>query len=94
VAAASLRHICCCCCWLPWQVQYDKRCDVYSYGILIWEIWHCRCPYAEHNCNQMQIAYLIWKDKIRPSMDSHMREDVQNLICRSCFLAPSVLRFS
>lgn len=66
------------------KVQYDKRCDVYSYGILIWEIWHCRCPYAEHNCNQMQIAYLIWKDKIRPSMDSHMREDVQNLIC-SCW---------
>jgi serine/threonine protein kinase len=27
------------------ETLYDKRCDVFSYGVLSWEIFHCHIPY-------------------------------------------------
>jgi len=35
---------------------YDKRSDVYSYGVMVWEIFHCEIPYANTGLDQMGIA--------------------------------------
>ncbi|KAJ1483732.1 hypothetical protein T484DRAFT_2564744 [Baffinella frigidus] len=40
------------------------------YGVLCWEIFHCRCPYAETGLDQMQIAAQVLKNGIRPRMSS------------------------
>lgn len=50
-------------------MPYDKRCDIYSFGVLLWEIYHCRCPYADLGLDQMQIAYQVVTNGIRPKMD-------------------------
>mmetsp|Transcript_47753 Transcript_47753/g.113644 ORF Transcript_47753/g.113644 Transcript_47753/m.113644 type:complete len:722 (+) Transcript_47753:178-2343(+) len=54
----------------PNSSKYDRRCDIYSYGVLCWEIFHCRCPYAETGLDQMQIAAQVLKNGIRPRMSS------------------------
>eukprot|EP00961_Rhodomonas_salina_P013655 182956-Rhodomonas_salina.1 len=33
----------------PGTSSYDRRCDVFSFGILLWEIFHCRYPTLPSN---------------------------------------------
>ena len=28
--------------------QYDHKCDVYSYGVLLWEVLHRQVPFRTH----------------------------------------------
>lgn len=32
---------------------YDRRCDIYSYGVLVWEIFHASVPYMETGLDQV-----------------------------------------
>lgn len=64
----------------PGSTPYDKRCDVYSYGIMLWEIYHCTCPYAETGLDQMQIARAVNKNGIRPRMKDTIIRPVKDLI--------------
>ena len=33
---------------------YDRRCDVYSYGILLWEMFHSCVPYMQTGLDQVK----------------------------------------
>lgn len=64
----------------PGSTPYDKRCDVYSYGIMLWEIYHCSCPFAETGLDQMQIARAVNKNGIRPRMKDSIIRPIKDLI--------------
>lgn len=40
---------------------YDKKCDVYSFGICLWEIFCCRMPYSNYAFSE-QISDVVYKD--------------------------------
>ena len=46
--------------------QYDERCDVYSFALLLWEAMHQRVPFAEHT--GMQVALLLAPSRQRPPL--------------------------
>lgn len=61
------------------ETFYDKRCDVFSYGVLLWEIFHCRIPYAETGFDQMQIADAVLNTNIRPAFSRVCPQPIQSL---------------
>lgn len=60
--------------------QYDRSCDVYSFGVLCWEIFHCRVPYAETGLDQISLAKEVIKENIRPTMAKACPEPIRKLI--------------
>ncbi|PHT90826.1 hypothetical protein T459_05939 [Capsicum annuum] len=56
-------------------LQYDHKCDVYSFGICLWEIYCCSIPYSgqnPHACSAMyesrslkyqKLAQVLWPIK-------------------------------
>ena len=62
------------------ETLYDKRCDVFSYGVLLWEIFHCRIPYAETGLDQMQIADAVLNTNIRPPLSRSCPQPIQSII--------------
>jgi len=45
-------------------VKYTTKCEVYSFGILLWEIAEQKVPYEKYN-DIIQITDLVKKDKYR-----------------------------
>ena len=39
---------------------YDKHCDVYSFGVLVWEIIHCQTPYGNSRLDQVSIFFFFY----------------------------------
>jgi Ca2+-binding EF-hand superfamily protein len=70
------------------EIHYDGRCDVYSYGILLWEIFHCNIPYAETGMDQMQIADAVLNSNIRPSVSRSCPQPVQGIIMQCWAKSP------
>ena len=33
---------------------YDRKCDVYSYGVLVWEMFHSCVPYMQTGLDQVK----------------------------------------
>jgi serine/threonine protein kinase len=64
--------------------QYNKKVDVYSHGILLWEIFCCVPPYSEHpwagNIDVLlpQVAF----QNLRPRMSPKVPADIQILMQR------------
>ena len=46
--------------------QYDHRCDVYSYGLLLWEVLHREIPFRSHS--PLQAAYAVAMQHERPPL--------------------------
>ena len=46
--------------------QYDYRCDVYSYGMLLWEIAHQQVPFRSQNA--LQAAFAVAMEQKRPPL--------------------------
>ena len=46
--------------------QYDYRCDVYSYGMLLWEIAHQQVPFGSQNA--LQAAFAVAMEQKRPPL--------------------------
>jgi len=44
--------------------QYDHKCDVYSYGVLLWEVLHRQVPFRTHS--PLQAAYAVAMERERP----------------------------
>lgn len=68
----------------PKSSAYDKRCDVFSLGVLLWEISCCSCPYGNTGKNQMQIARLVMEKNWRPAIPGEMHPTLANLAA-SCW---------
>ena len=53
---------------------YDRHCDIYSYAILLWEIFHSSVPYMETRLDQTTIAQMVadtrhnFRPKINPGV--------------------------
>jgi len=62
------------------KVAYHKSVDVYSYGILLYEIFHCSCPYAELGLDQMAIGRKVLQHNIRPNLTRVCPPAVQAVI--------------
>ncbi|TMW86577.1 hypothetical protein EJD97_021195 [Solanum chilense] len=48
------------------EVSYDHKCDVYSFGICLWEMYTCLDPYPEH-ISRSKISHQLYKDR-RPEI--------------------------
>jgi serine/threonine protein kinase len=48
-------------------VQYDAKIDVYSFGVLLWELFAASKPFAQLQAAQIVVAVLV--KKARPSPD-------------------------
>eukprot|EP00295_Goniomonas_pacifica_P041584 CAMPEP_0176000888 /NCGR_PEP_ID=MMETSP0108-20121206/58059_1 /TAXON_ID=195067 ORGANISM="Goniomonas pacifica, Strain CCMP1869" /NCGR_SAMPLE_ID=MMETSP0108 /ASSEMBLY_ACC=CAM_ASM_000204 /LENGTH=663 /DNA_ID=CAMNT_0017333415 /DNA_START=9 /DNA_END=2000 /DNA_ORIENTATION=- len=62
--------------------NYDHRCDVFSYGIMLWEITHHQVPYMETGMNQAQIARAVIKQDLRPRISPQLNPRMGDLIKR------------
>jgi serine/threonine protein kinase len=64
---------------------YSQKADVYSYGIVLWEILAREPPFA--NYSPHQIIYGVINHKERPSLDTIPKECPKELvmIMRACW---------
>mmetsp|Transcript_8200 Transcript_8200/g.27551 ORF Transcript_8200/g.27551 Transcript_8200/m.27551 type:complete len:590 (+) Transcript_8200:528-2297(+) len=62
------------------RCPYNKSCDIYSYGILVWETFVAMIPYASTGLNQSQIAMQVYRSNIRPPMISSLPASIKSLI--------------
>jgi len=46
--------------------HYGKPSDVYSYGILVWELWHRQIPYGNMDATQICMGVVQSKPPLRP----------------------------
>jgi hypothetical protein len=74
----------------PHSSQYDKRCDLYSFGVLLWEIVTCQCPYGNTGKNQMQIARLVMEKNWRPELLADMNPVLSNVVTTCWQRAPDL----
>ncbi|GAQ83389.1 Protein kinase superfamily protein [Klebsormidium nitens] len=72
--------------WMAPEVMeskpYDKKADVYSFGICLWEMFYCDCPIPAMNFQQL--TYAITKQQLRPDITSACPSALADLM-RSCW---------
>ncbi|XP_033150517.1 mitogen-activated protein kinase kinase kinase 7-like [Drosophila busckii] len=58
--------------------KYDEKCDVYSFGIVLWEVMSQRKPFE--NCEIANIMFQVLLEKKRPDIDAiYVNHDMCNL---------------
>ena len=61
-------------CWVAPEVfrnePYDEKIDVYSYGVLIWEVCAAKKPYGDRDCNDL--SRLVGRKGLRPGRLPHV----------------------
>ncbi|XWS68992.1 hypothetical protein CRYUN_Cryun04dG0141200 [Craigia yunnanensis] len=57
---------------------YDRKCDVYSFGICLWEIYCCDIPYPNLGFSELTSAILY--QNLRPEIPKHCPEALANLM--------------
>ena len=69
-------------CWVAPEIfrneAYDEKVDVYSFGILVWEILAARKPYSEKDCADLPV--LVGSKGLRPGLLSHVPAEVNELM--------------
>ncbi|XP_032892006.1 mixed lineage kinase domain-like protein [Amblyraja radiata] len=63
--------------------QYDKPCEVYSFGIVLWEIASCKTPFKD--CSSQEIHKKVCEERVRESLPSDCPKELCELIdeCRT-----------
>lgn len=61
-------------------LEYDKSCDVYSHGILMWELFHSHTPYYDTGLDQMQILQHNVYHDMRPNMSPRVPGPIKEVI--------------
>jgi serine/threonine protein kinase len=62
---------------------YDLKCDIYSFSILIWEVFTSRVPYEELKLQDYQLSGKVGFEKIRPELkylQEATPEEIKNLM--------------
>ncbi|XP_051884267.1 mixed lineage kinase domain-like protein isoform X2 [Pristis pectinata] len=62
---------------------YDKPCEVYSFGIVLWEIASCKTPFKD--CSDQEIHQKVCEEQVREPLPSDCPKDLCELIdeCRA-----------
>jgi len=69
--------------------EYDKRCDIYSFGILLWEIFHCKIPYGDSGLGPTTIGRKVMRSATyRPDINKRCPPKIQALITQCWEEAP------
>lgn len=76
-------------CWAAPEVllgtTYDTKADVYSFGILLWEMAHLAMPYCDQpNLNINQIMFGVCHKGLRPTISPKCHPGLAQLI-RKCW---------
>jgi len=53
--------------------EYNWRCDVYSYGIMVWEMMTYQIPF--NNMMPVEAAFAVAKSEARPPKPAHVQEE-------------------
>lgn len=69
--------------------SYNESADVFSYGIILWEITHKQPPYSRQNGNE--VAMQVIQKNLRPKIDSSVQEELQ-LLMQNCWNKNPALR--
>mmetsp|Transcript_17249 Transcript_17249/g.33852 ORF Transcript_17249/g.33852 Transcript_17249/m.33852 type:complete len:712 (+) Transcript_17249:124-2259(+) len=67
-------------CCLGRPMAYGPKCDIYSYGIMVWEFFHSKIPYGNTNLDQMGIMNAVLTKGMRPQMSSSCPPEVVKFI--------------
>ena len=63
------------------RTRFTAKCDVYSYAIVLWEIWDRGKPWD--GLDQVQILHAVCMDQARPKVPDLMPVEVRALMCRA-----------
>jgi len=63
------------------RTRFTSKCDVYSYAIVLWEIWDRGKPWD--GLDPMQIMHAVGMDQARPKVPDLMPVEVRALMCRA-----------
>lgn len=80
--AKSVMTICGTPCWVAPEIfrgeAYTEAVDVYSFAVVLWELFCFDKPYAEQDA--VELPFLVAKENLRPPLLSHCPEDLNNLM--------------
>jgi len=57
--------------WMAPEVMlksYNNKIDVFSFGIILWELWTRRMPYSDCGLKPLEILFKVAKDGFRPTI--------------------------
>jgi len=69
------------------QKAYNRKVDVYSFGLLLWEMVSGRIPYE--NLTPFQVAYAVANRNLRPTIPPECPSALRSLIEQCCALQPN-----
>ncbi|KAJ0406168.1 hypothetical protein ATCC90586_001214 [Pythium insidiosum] len=77
--------------WLAPEVfrgeDYSEKIDIYSYGIVLWELFCFKKPYMEHD--PINVAYMVAHEELRPELQDHIPHVLQRLMTQCWAMDPS-----
>ncbi|DBA03212.1 TPA: hypothetical protein N0F65_003932 [Lagenidium giganteum] len=79
--------------WLAPEVfrgeDYTEKVDVYSYGIVLWELFCFKKPYLDQD--PINLAYLVAHEELRPPLCEHI-PDILHRLMETCWHASPMKR--
>jgi hypothetical protein len=74
------------------QAQYSTKVDIFSTGLICWELWHRELPFASLKHKHMRRIEELIKEGERPEIDDDCPPGLASLI-RWCWQPDPALRF-
>jgi serine/threonine protein kinase len=67
------------------QARYTEAADVFSFGVVLWELVTRECPYA-HLPSSVQVAVAVLKDGLRPAVPPGVPSEL-GILMQTCWSA-------